>query len=139
MKDLVEWLKENVTLVVVLVIISAIVAIFMLGQGFFASSMKTAGSTQAKASNSQYNGYDGTSISGAEVISAIKANASTAFVVKVKAKAGTVISYTTPSAYPSALALVPTGVDYIEASAIFNAVLDKSSNGAIVGVTFTQP
>lgn len=140
MKDLVEWLKENVTLVVVLVIISAIVAIFMLGQGFFASSMENAGAAQGKAANSQYNGYDGTSISGSEVASCIKNNASATLTILVKTKADTTgITYSNTVKYPGATALTPSGAGYIEASAIFNSVLVKSANGAITGISFTQP
>lgn len=137
MKDLVEWLKENVTLVVVLVIISAIVAIFMLGQGFFAQSMKNAGTTQAKASNSQYNGYDGTIISGAEVISAIRNNASATFTVKVNTTGGLAAGQSYVSANGYAIT-VPTNVEYIEPSANFKGTLTKSTNLAITGVAFVQ-
>lgn len=85
--------------------------------------------------NSEFKKYDGTTISGSDVISLINTKASSNLTIKVKTnsnpsgKSYNSGSYNLKDIYD---------VNYIEEQAQFDSVLVDTSNGTVTGITVTE-
>lgn len=83
----------------------------------------------------EFKSFDNTTISGSEVISAVNTKASNNITVMVKTKGNQVgKAYNSGSYNIKAI----TDKDYIEATAQFKAEIQKTDNGTVTGLTFTQ-
>jgi hypothetical protein len=82
-----------------------------------------------------YKTYNGTQVSGSEVISAINTKASSNIAIKVKTKANS-----SGKTYNSGSYNIKdiNNHDYIESTAMFNSEIEKTDNGTVTGINFDQ-
>lgn len=82
-----------------------------------------------------YKSYNGTKVSGSEVISAVNTKASSNVTVTVKTSKNS-----SGKSYNSASYNIKDihDANYIEATALFNSEIEKTDNGTITGIIFEQ-
>lgn len=110
------------------------------GSGYFNKSMALSKTTKGsydssveRIANSQYGEFDGTTVSGADAISAIRLHAADNFTVTVKTNRTSTV-YNKPQYSVSDI----TANNYIEPTKKFNAKLETNDNGSVSGITLTQ-
>lgn len=89
----------------------------------------------AQLDSIDYKTYNGTSVSGSEVISAINTKASSNVAVIVKTKANS-----SGKTYNSGSYNIKdiNDNDYIEATAMFDSEVERTDNGTVTGIVFEQ-
>lgn len=89
----------------------------------------------AQLDSIDYKTYNGTSVSGSEVISAINTKASSNVAVKVKTKANS-----SGKTYNSGSYNIKdiNDNDYIEVTAMFDSEVERTDNGTVTGIVFEQ-
>ncbi|WP_321835681.1 hypothetical protein [Clostridium butyricum] len=118
-----------------LVIISIGITYYQKTQPVMENSSNKIDSITAQLDSVEYKLFDGRNVSGSDVISAVNTKASSNITVKVKTSAN-------PSgkSYNSGSYNIKDihHKDYIEATATFEAQLEKTDNGTVTGITFEQ-
>ena len=118
-----------------LVIISIGITYYQKTQPVMENSSNKIDSITAQLDSVEYKLFDGRNVSGSDVISAVNTKASSNITVKVKTSAN-------PSgkSYNSGSYNIKDihHRDYIEATATFEAQLEKTDNGTVTGITFEQ-
>lgn len=118
-----------------LVIISIGISYYEKTQPVMENSSNKIDSITAQLDSVEYKLFDGRNVSGSDVISAVNTKASSNITVKVKTSAN-------PSgkSYNSGSYNIKDihHKDYIEATATFEAQLEKTDNGTVTGITFEQ-
>lgn len=110
------------------------------GSGYFNKSMALSKTTKGsydssvdRISSSKYGEFDGTIVSGADAISAIRLYADENFTVTVKTHRNT-------NSYKKAQYSISdiSDTNYIEPTGKFSAELEINDNGSVNGITLTQ-
>lgn len=81
-----------------------------------------------------FSAYDGTTVSGSDVISAINTRSSNEVHVQVKTSDGTTVTYKSASYNLTDL----NSAGYIEPNANFSATISKTSNGTVNLISFVE-
>lgn len=117
-----------------LIVVSAGIIIFNKAQPTLKKANEKQSIINSQIDTLDYTTYDEADVSGSEVISAINTKAADNISVVVKTLDNTTKTYT--SASYKATAVTDSG--YVEPTGIFKSKLNKTSNGTITGITFTQ-
>lgn len=118
-----------------LVIISMGIKYYLKAQPILENSNNKMDSISSQLDSIEYKSFDGTSVSGSEVISAINTKASGNITVKVKTRANA-----NGKTYNSGSYNIKDIDDdnYIEATAMFSSEIKTTENGTVTGITFEQ-
>lgn len=95
-------------------------------------------STNVKISESDKTKYDGEELSGADVINAIKSNASNVIVSVQTITGADGTTLTSEYSLDTAYSAVPSDVNYINPNAAFSGAIERNSNDVITKIKFTQ-
>lgn len=134
-KDIINWVSENLVAVVIILIAGFVLIAFSLGKGFFNKNVASASNMSNKANAQKYAMYDNSTVTGSDVITALNSDLETGFTISVKTTGGTSTTYTVSSVYN---VTDPSNANYIEPTGSFKSVLTKNSNGTVTSITFTQ-
>lgn len=118
-----------------LIIISIGITYYQKTQPVMENSSNKIDSITAQLDSVEYKLYDGTTVSGSDVISVVNTKASSNITVKVKTS-----SNSSGKSYNSGSYNIKDINDknYIEATATFSSKLEKTDNGTVTGITFEQ-
>lgn len=118
-----------------LIIITVGITYYNKAEPVMSTSNAKIDSISAQLDSIDYKNYDGKSVSGSEVISAINTKASSNITVKVKTS-----SNSSGKSYNSSSYNIKDISDknYIEATAIFDSKIEKTDNGTVTGIIFEQ-
>ena len=124
-----------VSVFLALLLIGAGISYYNKAQPVMETSNNRIDTVSAQLTNSEFKLYDGTTVSGSDVISAINTKASSNITVRVKTN-----SNPSGKSYNSGSYNIKdiTNDNYIEDTASFSASLNKTDNGTVTGITFTQ-
>lgn len=95
-------------------------------------------STNVKISESDKTKYDGEELSGADVINAIKSNASNVIVSVQTITGADGATLTREYSLDTDYSAVPSDVNYINPNAVFSGAIERNSNDVITKIKFTQ-
>lgn len=95
-------------------------------------------STNVKISESDKTKYDGEELSGADVINAIKGNASNVIVSVQTITGADGATLTREYSLDTDYSAVPSDVNYINPNAVFSGAIERNSNDVITKIKFTQ-
>ncbi len=121
------------TVLVGLVVLGAAIFIVMKVLPLIYNSGDKIDTITTQVENVEYSAYNNTDVSGSEVISAINTKANENITVMVVTKSGS-HSYNSASYNIK----IVSDKDYIEPTAKFHAVVERTDNQTITGITFTQ-
>jgi hypothetical protein len=131
-----EFIKGAAYVLIAILIIGVALAFFTKGKNIIGIADQGLTDTTAKLSQSQYVEYDtGKVVTGNQVINAIRTFSSSTFTVTVVTKAGSSISYTSPTAYT---VIDISNTAYIEPTALFVSTISKTSNATVNHITLIQ-
>lgn len=118
-----------------LAVVGFLIYLFSVGQGITKETDKELMSIQKSLTEAKYEQYDNTTVSGSQVISCIKSNASK-LTITVKNGAGNTTTYN--SSNPDYTATDPSDSGYINPTGEFKATLVVDSNKSVTGIRFEQ-
>lgn len=95
-------------------------------------------STNVKISESDKTKYDGEELSGADVINAIKSNASNVIVSVQTITGADGATLTNEYSLDTNYSAVPSDANYINPNAVFSGAIERNSNDVITKIKFTQ-
>lgn len=144
-EKVISFIEKNIGAVIVFGIITFALVAYGFAAGWFNETLSNMNTSRNKANNMRYSTYENSTVTGMEVLNAIKYNASPTCAITVTTVDSSTGSTNSPKSYTAATgtngydnSLVPADTNYIEPTGVFTSLVVYNKKGSVTGITFVQ-
>lgn len=144
-RKVISFIEENIGAVIVFGIITFCLIAYGFASGWFNETLSHMNTSRNKANNMQYSTYENSTVTGMEVLNAIKYNADSKCAIAVTTVDSATGSTNSPKTYTAATgtngydnSLAPSDTNYIEPAGVFTSKVIYNKKGSVTGINFVQ-